>query len=146
MNIIGDILENAFKMYPKSLLCWQGLQETGNTMNLPQKKANQVKRNTLGGQPTAGTCIRFGKLSRFRRTHWTGSFGNKHVWPSNKAPEASYPTRHGAIYVSNQRHADSSQQTELCSATTGCNDPHAIALLVKCSVRARKDVSGVLTA
>ena len=38
MNIIDNILENASKMYHKSPLCWQGLQETGKTMNLPHKK------------------------------------------------------------------------------------------------------------
>ena len=43
MNIIDDILENAFKMYHKSPLCWQELQETGKTMNLPQKKPTKLK-------------------------------------------------------------------------------------------------------
>ena len=43
MTTVDTVLENAYKMYHKSPLCWAGLQETGRALDLSVLKPVKLK-------------------------------------------------------------------------------------------------------
>ena len=47
MSLADDVMENVYKMYHKSPLCWRGLQETGLALGLPVVKPIKLKGTRL---------------------------------------------------------------------------------------------------
>ena len=43
MSLADDVMENVYKMYHKSPLCWRGLQKTGLALGLPVVKPIKLK-------------------------------------------------------------------------------------------------------